>query len=258
MGWDKYAPFYDWENSRTMGRRDLRFWEEFARGRGRTLELGCGTGRLLIPLARAGAAVAGVDLSSAMLERARVRARRLPLKRRPAMVRGDITRLPFADRSFARVFAPYGVLQSLLSDSAFDAALSDAARLLPPGGRFGIELIPELTSWRPYQRQVRFRGKLGGAHVMLVESVRQDRRRGLTIFDEEFTVRRGRSVTRRRFPLSFRSLPMESVLNRLDAAGFDVEAVQGSYRGGVWTPDSDVWIVTAVRRPEGRRLRQQK
>jgi hypothetical protein len=27
-----------------------------------------------------------------------------------------------------------------------------------------------------------------------------------------------------------------------------VEAVQGSYRGGVWTPDSPVWILTAERR----------
>jgi SAM-dependent methyltransferase len=230
-----------------MGRRDLAFWKGFVVPRGRNLELGCGTGRLLIPLARGGATMTGVDLSAAMIERARVRARRLTPGRRPALVRGDITCLPFADRSFARVLAPYGVLQSLLSDGAFDSALSEAARLLAPGGCFGIELIPELTNWQPYQREVRFRGWLSGAQVTLVESVRRDRRRGLTIFDEEFTLRRGGKITRRRFPLSFRSLPMETVLSRLEGAGFEVDAVQGSYRGGVWTPESEVWIVIARR-----------
>ncbi len=189
-----------------------------------------------------------------MIQRARTRARRLTPRRRPRLVCGDITNLPFADRSFARVFGPYGVLQSLLSDATFDAALVEAARVLAPGGRFGLELIPELANWRPYTRETRFRGALAGAQVTLVESVRQDRKRGLTIFDEEFTVRRGRTVTRRRFPLSFRSLKMDTVLARLDAAGFDVDTVTGAYRGGPWTPDSDVWIVTAERRRPGTRV----
>ena len=53
-------------------------------------------------------------------------------------------------------------------------------------------------------------------------------------------MRRGRKVEKRRFPLTFRSLPMESVIVRLEAAGFEVEAVQGSYDGGAWTPESAI------------------
>ena len=30
-GWDDYAPFYDWENARTLGRRDVPFWRNLAR-----------------------------------------------------------------------------------------------------------------------------------------------------------------------------------------------------------------------------------
>src|SRR5437773_3783555 len=70
-GWDEYAPFYDWENARTLGRRDVAFWRRLAAdARGPILELGCGTGRVTLPLARAGAAIVGIDRSTAMLARA--------------------------------------------------------------------------------------------------------------------------------------------------------------------------------------------
>ena len=250
MSWDKYAPFYDWENARTMGRRDLLFWKRFVLDRPvghRHLELGCGTGRLLIPLARGARGLVGVDLSAEMLARARARLKRLPVAMRPRLVRGDIRSLPFPDRSFDQVLAPYGVLQSLTSDADFDATIGETLRLLRPNGRFGLELIPELARWQSYRGQVRFRGKLGKAQVTLVESVRQDRRRGLTIFDEEFTVRERGRTRRHRFPLTFRTMPMDVVLSKLARSGFSVESVQGNYRGGVWTPDSPVSVLIAHR-----------
>ena len=53
-GWDEYAPFYDWENAQTLGRRDVAFWKRLvAKIDGPVLELGCGTGRISAPLARA-------------------------------------------------------------------------------------------------------------------------------------------------------------------------------------------------------------
>ena len=85
-GWDEYAPFYDWENARTVARRDVPFWQRLAAAQdGRVLELGCGTGRITLPVLKtlrlrsgqAGAQVVGVDRSAPMLARARHRLRRL-------------------------------------------------------------------------------------------------------------------------------------------------------------------------------------
>ena len=104
QGWDAYAPFYDWENARTLGRRDVAFWRRLAdEAGGPVLELGCGTGRVLVPVARAGVPVVGVDLSAPMLDRAR---RRIRCARgiRAALVQrtSDSSRSQSASRSSSR------------------------------------------------------------------------------------------------------------------------------------------------------------
>jgi len=247
--WDAYAPFYDWENALTMGRRDVRFWQQRATDAdGPVLELGCGTGRILMPIARSGVAVTGIDASSAMLARARARARRLPARRRPSLIQGDLRALPFQRRSFAIVIAAYGVLQSLTTDADLDLALTEAARVLPKGGAFGLDLVPDLTSWPVYERAVRLRGRMRGRSVTLVESVRQDRRRGLTVFDETFVAQTPRGRRRHTFSLTFRTVPMDRMIARVEKAGFEIRAVEGNYRGGPWTRNAETWMIRAVRR----------
>ena len=97
------------------------------------------------------------------------------------------------------VMAPYGILQSLLRERDLTATLSEVHRVLEPGGTFGIELVADLPSWKEYRKRSEpkgWRGRRGGAHVTLVETVRQDRARHLTIFNQEFTERRGGTTPR--------------------------------------------------------------
>jgi SAM-dependent methyltransferase len=251
QGWDEYARFYDWENARTMGRRDVWYWGAFVReAGGPVLELGCGTGRVLAPVARVGHPTVGVDRSGDMLGYARRRLRRARLAARPALVRADVTALPFAEASFGAVLAAYGLLQSLLSDAALEATLASVARVLRPGGRFGIELVPDVPRWREYPARISLRGRMGHRQVpvTLIEQVRQDRRRRLTIFDHRYVLGVGRQREVRDFRVTFRTLPVPEFLDRLPAAGLLVDAVYGGYRGEPFTPQADTWIVHA-RRP---------
>jgi SAM-dependent methyltransferase len=260
-GWDDYAPFYDWENAQTLGRRDVPFWRNLALNAGGTvLELGCGTGRISLPLARAGVPLVGIDRSAAMLAFARQRMARDRLHRVLRLAQADIRHLPFPPApakpksrlksrdGFAMVMAPYGILQSLLHERDLASTLSEIHRVLQPDGTFGLELVADLPSWDEYRKRVSlkgWRGRRGGTHITLVETVRQDRSRRRTIFDQEFTERRGRQARVHRFSLAFRTLSVPQMTRRLEHAGFEISALLGDYRGGRWDARADVWIILA-------------
>jgi ubiquinone/menaquinone biosynthesis C-methylase UbiE len=247
-GWDEYAPFYDWENARTLGRRDVPFWKRVAvEADGPVLELGCGTGRVSIPLARAGVDLVGVDRSAPMLARARTRTSRTSgTLGTLSFVRADIRALPFKRRRFSIVLAPYGVLQSLVRERDLSATLDSVAHVIRSGGTFGIDLVPDVPNWREYTNKVQLVGRArGGAHLTLVESVRQDQRRRLTTFEQRYVERLGDRTREHRFDLTFRTLTVPQMTRRVERAGFRVKAVLGDYRGGPWDTRADVWILLA-------------
>jgi ubiquinone/menaquinone biosynthesis C-methylase UbiE len=255
-GWDDYAPFYDWENARTLGRRDVPFWRRFAAKAvgGLVLELGCGTGRITTPLARDGASIVGVDRSAAMLARAARRAAAVggggPKRRRhrPRLVRADIRALPFRSGAFQMVLAPYGILQSLTRERDLRSTLASVARVLAPGGQLGIDLVPDVPDWAEYADRVQLRGRAtGGRHITLIESVRQDRRRRLTVFTQRYLERRRKTTIEHSFDLTFRTLPISQMRQRLTQAGFEIEALLGDYRGRPWDHRAEVWIILARR-----------
>jgi ubiquinone/menaquinone biosynthesis C-methylase UbiE len=245
-GWDDYAPFYDWENAQTLGRRDVPFWTRVARRmRGRVLELGCGTGRISVPLLRAGIDLVGIDRSAPML--ARIPTVTASAARRRPFVRGDIRGLPFRDRSCAAVIAPYGILQSLIRARDLDDTLASVARVIKPGGTFGVDLVPDVPRWREYTGRVQLQGRAGDTHLTLVESVRQDRRRRLTTFEQCYIERRGKRRIEHRFELTFRTLTMAAMTRRLERAGFTITSAIGDYDGRPWHAKADVWIILAKR-----------
>jgi ubiquinone/menaquinone biosynthesis C-methylase UbiE len=268
-GWDEYAPFYDWENAQTLGRQDVAFWQRLARqAQGPILELGSGTGRVTLPVGRiAKVPLIGIDRSDMMLAHARRRLRQARTQLPITLVRGDIRALPFVNRArFQLVMAPYGILQSLVRESDLTETLRSVARVLAPGGLLGVDLVPDLPQWAEYRERVRLRGfrrpgggyentfggsKTGKAarpYVTLVETVRQDRRRGLTIFDQRFVERRGTVRQQQDFSLTFRTLSVRQMRARLEKVGLEIEAILGDYDGGPWDPRADVWLILARRK----------
>jgi hypothetical protein len=146
------------------------------------------------------------------------------------------------------VIAPYGILQSLIRPRDLTATLASVARVVAPGGTFGIDLVPDVPKWREYENRVQLRGRAGGAQLTLIESVRQDPKRHLTTFEQKYIERRGTKTREHRFDLTFRTLSVRQMTGQLARAGFEVDAVLGDYRGRPWDDRADVWIIMAKKR----------
>lgn len=128
-------------------RRDLEFYLDYARqAGGRVLELGCGTGRILVPIAAAGLEVVGLDLADAMLAKCREKLQGLPheVQRRVRLVRSDMTDFDLGER-FALVTIPFRPFQHLLGVEQQLACLGSIARHLAPKGRLVFDVFqPDL------------------------------------------------------------------------------------------------------------------
>jgi hypothetical protein len=144
--------------------------------------------------------------------------------------------LPETDVAVPEAFRDTDLPESLQKVLAQAMHKSRAERLLEK--RDLTQAPISLTGWRH---------RAGGAHVTLVETVRQDRAKHLTIFDQEFTERVGRRRQVRRFSLTFRTLSVPQMARRLEKAGFEVRALLGDYHGGSWDARAEVWVILATR-----------
>jgi SAM-dependent methyltransferase len=121
---------------------DVAFYRSVCEGAGRALELGCGDGRVTLPLARWGVEITGIDNHPGMLAAANAERAREPeaIQARLRYIEGDICDFDLGAR-FDRIIAPYTTLYALRpKDRA--ACLRCVGRHLAPGGRFVFDAYP--------------------------------------------------------------------------------------------------------------------
>ncbi len=109
---------------------------------GPVLEYGIGTGRIALPLARAGIEVVGVDSSREMLAGLERRLAREPddIRRRVTRRRGDMREVRLR-RRFPLVIAPFNVVQHLYERTDVEAFLARVREHLAPSGRFVFDVL---------------------------------------------------------------------------------------------------------------------
>jgi SAM-dependent methyltransferase len=186
---------YDWEQTHVIGRsdQDLAFHRhliEEARPRASVLELGCGTGRVAIPMHDAGVDIVGVDIDAVMLAVARAR---------HATVRlacADARRFAFA-RPFDVVLAPYNFLQLLATTADRIRCLRTVAAHLAPGGAFATEVHDffEGGEGADVEPEPLHAGSLGADEVTLYGGLRQDRATRTTTYTRRFQIALGDGST---------------------------------------------------------------
>jgi 2-polyprenyl-3-methyl-5-hydroxy-6-metoxy-1,4-benzoquinol methylase len=104
---------------------------------GRVLDVGCGYGRIAVPLAKAGFTVSGLDLSPTMITAARQNAESADVA--IEFVVGSMTALPYEVGSFDVIVCLWTAFYELLRVDEQEAALSEMWRVLAPGGSAIVE-----------------------------------------------------------------------------------------------------------------------
>ena len=258
MNFDGFARFYDGDYRDY--RDDIPLVLKTAHAAGRVaLELGCGTGRVLLPLVEDGCHVIGVDTSAALLAVARRKLAKQGYESKTAadgsrtvtLVQADMTSFKLAEREIDFAFVVSNTLMHVTTQAGQLKVLQCAQRHLRAGGLLLIDLFnPDVT----YLEAIAGMQELAdwwedgesGATVLKWSTRYVDAARQLqeTVFVYEEVFPDGRNAqTRLSFPLRF-WWPDEGAM-LLERAGFAVDELYGDFDGSPYRSDSERLIFIA-------------
>lgn len=247
---ERLAAFYDLQFD---AREDDVNWARRLAGRtgGPILELGCGSGRIAVPLASDGLSVVGLDRSAAMLARAHGRAHRAGVDVR--FVEADMRDFSL-DKTFALILIPFSSFLHLAPDDRF-ACLARVREHLSAHGRFALDVFqPD---------PLKIAGRDGGV-LEEVSFEDPDTRERITRFSSGVA-----TVDSTTFTWRFDAVGVDHLVRRyervvtlhffyrrelgltLEAAGFELETLHGDYDGSPADEHSPRLIAIARRRERG-------
>ncbi|HSF81176.1 MAG TPA: class I SAM-dependent methyltransferase [Anaerolineales bacterium] len=231
---------------------DIPFWLELAEQKGSPiLELGCGSGRVSLALARAGHSVFGLDKDTGML--AVFKAQLNPeLSSRIDILRADLTRF-YLKRKFPLIIIPCNTY-STLSLTERLSSLSCVASHLQPGGCFAASL-PNPTALAALPRrgdpelETTFPHPQDGEPVQVSSGWRRSGQQIIFNWHYDHLLPDGR-VERQSLQIRQNLTPVEAYLEELQQAGLRIVEMYGDYNRTGYTPDSPyliLWVTNSQR-----------
>lgn len=230
--YDLIAPFYDIEHMRFD--EDLDLYRNFAElCGGKILELACGSGRVLLPLARAGHELTGVDSSEEMLDLARMRLEEAGVEKCCRLVKQDLCQLHL-DQKFRLAFIALGSFAHITSRRAQQQALASVKEHLSPGGTFIIDIsnadvryMEELSGQMLHQGTWRQRDGTMLTHFVSPASATDQHLLELTHFYDQH--QQGGEVQRTVVNTFLYLFERNEIELLLEQAGFVVKDIYGDY-----------------------------
>jgi SAM-dependent methyltransferase len=214
------------------------------------LTLGCGTGRVALPLAAAGIPTVGVDWDAGMLaflqRRLGSHSGGLPLR----LVQADFRALPFRAATFPLAVLPCNTYTTVPPHER-RAFLQGVAQVLQPGGLFAFSapnplLVASLPAVEEAEPETAFRHPENGLPVQVSSGWRRTEDRWTVLWHYD-TLHPDGAVSRQTVSQTHWLASPASELARLEAAGLHPLAQYGGFDGAPLAPDAPYWVVVARR-----------
>lgn len=221
-------------------------------GKGPVLELGCGTGRLLAPLARAGHRVVGLDNSPAMLAKAqeRLAAESPDVQKRVRLVEADMTDFDLGAQVRLSIISYNTLLH--LERNGMQRTLQAVGRHMDDNGRLFIDVVnPMLAAQTPDDRMLTLERIMTdpqtGETVVQMASSWVDLQLQVLHITWLFDVSpdKGGPVNRIIAEADYHFLYPHEIELMLKTAGFRVTRIYGGYDGRPFDEDSERLLVLA-------------
>jgi len=251
---EQTAELYDAISTGLQG--DVPFYvEEAVRAGGPVLELGAGTGRILIPIAEAGIEIVGLDAAASMLNIARRKVAALSeeARRLVTLVEGDMRAFDLK-RRFSLILIPYRAFLHLLTVDDQKRALACIHAHLIEGGRLVFNVFdPRLEIIAAHsgplgsaiKKLMEFTHPHNGHRVVIWDSRRYDCEQQVLVEDRilEELDDSGRVISRNYATLTLRYNSRYEMQHLLNLCGFEVEALFGDFERGPFRYGGEqIWI----------------
>lgn len=250
----EFSYFYDHFSGKQES--DIQFYVEEAKKAGSpVLELGCGTGRVTIPVAESGIDIIGLDLSEEMLSVARQKVSRLDIEtqRHIQLVEGDMRNFSL-DQKFDLIMIPFRAFLHLLTQEDQKQALICIREHLTDHGRLALNIFdPSLkiisehmgTLGAGIQKQTEFVHPDTGNTVIVWSTRKYDATE--QILEASFILEElddhGKVVSKTYIPLSLRYAYRYEMQYLLEVCGYRIEALYGDFQRGPFQHSGEqIWI----------------
>lgn len=244
-----------WYDHEYKGRRDdVTYYCNVAKENSKDgdliLELGCGTGRLLLPLVRDGHRLVGIDRNRPMLQRCSQKVAKLAacFHSRVQLIQGDFCHIPLAKQKFSLILAPFHAMMHLYDRHKIEQFFAQIKHCLAPGGLLVLDVANPDLHWLCRDPNKRW-SKTKLVHPVTKESFRYSTNHTydpvrqilfIRLYYENLSTQKEdvvQLVQRQFFPAELEAL--------LTYNGFSISRWHGDFKGGGFAADSEEQILHA-------------